>query len=57
MGDIKFWDIRNAQSIKTIECQGGMSALAIHDYAPLIAWFISFFFLSFFFFFQAQQIK
>lgn len=40
-GNIKFWDIRQQKCVKTLEkvCQkGAMTALTIHDYAPVLAW-------------------
>ena len=37
-GLVKFWDIRNAgASVKTIDTLHDLSALAVHDYAPIVA--------------------
>lgn len=40
-GEIRFWDLRKGACIKQIEAHSKefMSALAIHDYAPIIARF------------------
>eukprot|EP00742_Colponemidia_sp_Colp-10_P007526 GILJ01008112.1.p1 GENE.GILJ01008112.1~~GILJ01008112.1.p1 ORF type:complete len:1472 (-),score=223.61 GILJ01008112.1:233-4648(-) len=37
-GDIKFWDLRTVSSLKTIDAhRSSMTALAVHDYAPILA--------------------
>lgn len=37
-GDIKFWDIRTGASLRTIDAhRTPMTALAVHDYAPILA--------------------
>eukprot|EP01027_Heterolobosea_sp_BB2_P013912 GEZU01020017.1.p1 GENE.GEZU01020017.1~~GEZU01020017.1.p1 ORF type:complete len:840 (-),score=234.87 GEZU01020017.1:152-2344(-) len=37
-GDIKFWDVRMDASTRTIEAhRSAMTALAVHDYAPILA--------------------
>jgi regulator-associated protein of mTOR len=38
-GDIKIWDIRESQSIRTIDAyaHANMTSLAVHDHHPVIA--------------------
>eukprot|EP00164_Ancoracysta_twista_P006333 GFYU01008799.1.p1 GENE.GFYU01008799.1~~GFYU01008799.1.p1 ORF type:complete len:119 (-),score=13.61 GFYU01008799.1:82-438(-) len=37
-GDIKFWDLRQTTSVRTLEAhRSAMTALSAHDYAPIIA--------------------
>ncbi|CAO3626909.1 unnamed protein product [Cunninghamella echinulata] len=36
-GDIKIWDIRESQSIRTIDAHSDMTSIAIHDHAQVIA--------------------
>ena len=42
-GEVKFWDLRSrrAHSLRTIEAhQQGMSAMAVHAYAPVVARYV-----------------
>jgi regulator-associated protein of mTOR len=37
-GDIKFWDARRTESVRTIDAhRTGMTSLAVHNYAPVMA--------------------
>ena len=37
-GDVRIWDLRHSHSTKTIEAHStGMSAMAVHNHAPVIA--------------------
>lgn len=38
-GDVKIWDIRESQSLRTIQAhtQNEMTALAVHDHSQVIA--------------------
>ena len=37
-GDVKFWDLRHTNSIKSIPPTNAMTAMAIHSSLDLIAW-------------------
>lgn len=36
-GDVKIWDIRESQSIRTIDAHNDMTSIAVHDHAPVFA--------------------
>jgi len=36
-GDVRFWDLRTANSFRTIDTHGPLSALAVHERAPVLA--------------------
>lgn len=36
-GDIRFWDLRQRNSVECVRKDPGITALALHDYAPLLA--------------------
>lgn len=38
LADVRFWDLRRSTSVRAIQAhRGAMTALAAHDFAPLIA--------------------
>ncbi|CAO3617018.1 unnamed protein product [Cunninghamella blakesleeana] len=36
-GEVKIWDIRESQSIRTIDAHNDMTSIAVHDHAPVFA--------------------
>jgi len=37
-GDIRLWDLRKSESVKTINTQQGLTAVDAHQYSELLAW-------------------
>lgn len=40
-GDIKYWDPRFTQSVRTLPTSLQINACDIHNYAPLLAWWVA----------------
>jgi hypothetical protein len=41
-GEVKFWDLAASSAYKTLPTytKSGMSAFAVHDFAPVFAWYL-----------------
>ena len=37
-GDIRFWDPRFSESIRTLQTMQGLTSMEVHEYADVLAW-------------------
>lgn len=39
-GDVRFWDPRFTESVRTLNLQQGLTAVDIHKHADVLAWYV-----------------